>query len=164
MSNMARLDNVTDDLTHSAEHVLFSQYGSQLLECLDAVLQRQHESAGSDHRRHGMGRLANLPRLHAQDDDVDIIYLSRIISRTNGRNCEVALDAVNAKTSRAQSAQVSAASDERHVVARERQPPAKISSYTAAAEYRNSHELLFCRPDWRFSNPDGSIPNNYFRA
>src|SRR6266850_1913931 len=139
MSNMARLDNVTDDLTQSAEYVFFSQYGSQLLECLDAVLQRQHERVGSDHRHHGMGRFANLPRLHAQDDDVDIIYLSRIISRTNGRNCIVAVDAVNAKTSRAQSAQVFTAGNERHVITRERQPPAKISSYAAAAEYRNSH-------------------------
>src|SRR6266403_1255892 len=139
MLNMPRLDNITYDLAQTTEDAIFSQYGSQLLECLDAVLQWQHESAGSDHRRHRMGRLANLPRLNAQDDDVDIVYLSRIVSRTNGRNCEVALDAVNAKASRAQSAQVSAASDERHVVARERQPPAKISSYTAAAEYRNSH-------------------------
>src|SRR5713226_7569363 len=162
MLNMPRLDNITYDLAQTTEDAISSQDGSQLLECFDAVLQRQHESSRSEHRRHGIGRLANLPRLHAQDHDVDISYLSGIIGCEDGRNGEVAVDAVNAKASRAQSAQVSAASDERHVVARERQPPAKISSYAAAAEYRDSHELLFCRPDWKFSNPDGSIPNNYF--
>ena len=86
-----------------------------------------------------MGRLANLPRLHAQDDYVDISYLSGIVACEDGRNGEVAVDAVNAKTSRAQSAQVFTAGNERHVITRERQPPAKISSYAAAADYRNSH-------------------------
>src|SRR5258708_7464919 len=157
MSNMPRLDNITYDLAQTTEDAISSQYSRQLRKCFDAVLQRQHESSWSEHRRHGISGLANLPRLHAQDDDIDIIYLSRIISRTNGRNCEVALDALNAKASRAQSAQVSAAGNERHIITRERQPPAKISSYPAAAEYRNSHELLSCRPDWKFSNPAASI-------
>src|SRR5690348_1453219 len=94
----------------------------------DAVLQRQNESAWSDHRPHSIGRFANLPGLHAENDRVDNLYLRWISSCANGRDREVTVNAVNAKASRAQRAQVLSTGDERDAITRQRQPSDKISS------------------------------------
>ena len=148
MSNMSRLNDVADDLAQSAEHVLSSQDRRQLLECFDPVLPRQHKSVSPNNGFHRMGSVANLPGLYAQNDDIDILCLSRIISCQNRQDCEIAVNAFDVKAGCAQRFEVLPARNEHHVITGQRQTPAEVSSDAAAAEYRNSHRFV-CLRLWR---------------
>ena len=139
MPDDAGLGDHRRDPHRSACGVLSADSARDDVDAVDPVLKRDDDRVRSEERREESGRRLGVVELDGEEHDVDRTHRTRIAGGVHARHVEIAADAVNREAARAQSLEMCAAGDERHVGPRRREPSAEISTDAARAQYRDTH-------------------------
>src|SRR6185295_10796620 len=140
-ADAARGDDLADRAAEAPEHPLSPEHRGQLRGSLDAVLERHDERFGSEERREGARRLAELPGLDAEDHRVDRPDLGRVVGRLGRVDDDLPLGRLDVQAAFPDRAQVLAAGDEPDLLALAgaRELGAEIPARPAGPEDRDLH-------------------------
>ena len=106
---------------------------------IDAVLQRDHGGAGADQRFDAHPSAFDIPQFYAEQHDIDLADLSRIVGGLGRHQMGVAERAGDLQASALHGGEMRAARDEGDIGARLRQRRAESPTDPAGADNRNTH-------------------------
>ena len=95
-AHMARRHDEAKTAADAAGYVLLTERFGELVDGLDAVLQRHDECLGAEQRTQRLHGLGHLPRLDAEQHDVNGTDVGRAGARDRGLDVHVAEHAVDA--------------------------------------------------------------------
>jgi hypothetical protein len=132
-----------EDVAEPAKHAVGAQEIRELGRGVDPVLEGEDAGALADERAQGLRSLGHLPRLDADQDDVDWTDRGRVIGGSDGMEVEVALHTLDVQAVLADGGQVPAAGDEPHVRPRFGEAPAEVRADRAGSEHPEG-EITHC--------------------
>ena len=106
---------------------------------IDAVLQRDDSGGGADQRLDGLARAFDVPKLDAEQHDIDHADFGGIVGRLSRHQMGVAARALNFQSVALHGREMRAPRDERNVSAGLGQRRAETTPDAAGADNRNTH-------------------------
>src|SRR5574338_1380908 len=138
---MPGLNDITDDPAKSTHNALSPELSNELSHRIDAILQRQHGCVWANERLHRARGLRHLPRLYAEEHEINFTNFTYIIRRFSRIDHEIAISTIHPESIRLDRAQMFATRNKRNVVAGVCQPAAEVPADTTCSKYCYSHRL-----------------------
>ncbi len=139
VTDVPRLDDEAHDAAESGEDVLAAGGRCQLVVRVDPVFQRDDDRLRTYHGSQLPRRLGDLPRLDRDHDRINDTDAGGIIGCMDGRDDEIARDAVDAQAAGAERFERGAAREKRDVETGMGKTPAEVAADAAGADERDSH-------------------------
>src|SRR5688500_1316657 len=140
--DMTRFDDEANNSAQSADYPVSTELMNKLRDSIDAILQGQHSSLGTDQRSHRVRCLRNLPRFNAYNHQINFADLVNIIGGLCGEDDKIRYATFDDQPFGFDRAKVRAARDERNVFACVRQTSAKVTADSACSKNSDPHRLL----------------------
>ncbi len=127
------------DVADAAHEVLAAERARQHVVRLDSILQGDHCGVGADQRGDLARRFLRAPQLHREEDQVDGADRRRVVGDADRLEVEVTPWARDPQPAFAHRRELPSARDERHVLARLREPAAEVPAHRPASHDRDLH-------------------------
>ena len=139
LADRAGLDDGGADLRHAAHHGVLAENGDEAVGCIDSILQRDDGGARPNDRANGGAGRLHVPKLDAEQYDVDWADAGGIVGGLGGREMHIPARAEHAETARAHCRQMRAARHKGHIGTGLRQHRSERSANPASADHCYPH-------------------------
>ncbi len=139
--DVSRRDDVAHDSAKAAKDVLAAKGAGEMVGRFHAVLQRDCDGVLANQRPGLLRSLGNLPRFSGEDHRIDRSDARWIVGGRRIIDDEVAVDAVDAQSTRAQRSERRATCDEHGVDARFGELAAEVAADSAHSDNRDSQSM-----------------------
>src|SRR5215469_4549354 len=155
----ARLGDSPADLRNATHHSVLAQDGYQPIACVDSILQRDDRCVGSQERSDSGARTFHVPKLNAEQYEIDGAYPSRVVGRLGWREMNVAARAQHAKAVRAHRRQMGPPGDEGDIAASLRQSRPEWPADPTSTNHCDPHRVNPCHETVRVLRENLAVVN-----